>query len=66
MGTLKNPAAFATLMNRIVLGKAGQVEQAAPAADAPDDAAPADEDIPVVDAEVIPPEQQGNDTGLKL
>ena len=65
MGTLKNPAAFATLMNRIVLGKAGQVEQAAPAAEA----APAtsnDEDIPVVDAEVIPPEQQGNDTGLKL
>ena len=69
MGTLKNPAAFATLMNRIVLGKAGQVEQAAPAAEPAAEAAPAtsnDEDIPVVDAEVIPPEQQGNDTGLKL
>ena len=67
MGTLKNPAAFATLMNRIVLGKAGQVEQAAPAAETTSEAAPAsDEDIPVVDAEVIPPEQQGNDTGLKL
>lgn len=69
MGTLKNPAAFATLMNRIVLGKAGQVEQAAPAAEPAAEVAPAtsnDEDIPVVDAEVIPPEQQGNDTGLKL
>ena len=76
LGTLKNPAAFATLMNRIVLGKAGQVptaeagaaEAAAAAAAAPE-AAPAcanDEDVPVVDAEVIKPEQQGSDSSIKL
>lgn len=68
LGTLKNPAAFATLMNRIVLGKAGQVkEPVAEQASEPEvTAAKGDEDIPVVDAEVIPPEQQGSDSGLKL
>ena len=70
LGTLKNPAAFATLMNRIVLGKAGQGAAPEAAPEVPAEAAPAaeaksEETVPVVDAEVIPPEH-GSDSGLKL